>query len=69
MDDAQLAKFLGLDDDPRWPELIAKLPESKRATFERMAEVEMEIGLYQAGLGPLPKGVLIDWDRKAKRRP
>jgi hypothetical protein len=57
--DAELAKYLGIDDDPRWPRAIAKLDPQKRATYERMAKVEMELKLHDAGLGPMPKSVIV----------
>jgi len=59
MTDAELAVFLGIDDDPRWPRAIEKLDPLKRATYERMAQVETELKLYDAGLGPKPNGVII----------
>jgi hypothetical protein len=68
MTDAELAKFLGIDDDPRWPRAIAKLDPAKRASYERMADVCHELALYDAGLGPRPVGVLIDSDRSTRRR-
>lgn len=60
MNDASLKKFLGIDGHPSADKLIAKLPPLKRATYERMAELEGELALWQAGLAPRPKGVLID---------
>lgn len=60
MTDEQLAKYLGIESDPKAIEVIANLSSSKRAVYERMAELETEIELWQRGLGPKPKGVLID---------
>lgn len=68
MTDEQLAKYLGIENEPRCAELIAALAP-KRAVYERMASLEVEISLWQEGLGPKPKGVLIDMaktPRKAK---
>jgi hypothetical protein len=59
MTDLELAKFLGMADDGRWPKAIASLEPKKRALYERMAVVTMEIELYDAGLGPKPTGVII----------
>jgi len=64
MTDLELAKFLGIDDDERWPKAIAKLDPVKRANYERMSEVVIEIQLYDAGLGPKPKNVIICRDHR-----
>jgi len=68
MTDAGLAKFLGIDDDERWPRAIAKLDPKKRAAYERMAEVYMEVQLYDAGLGPKPEGVYLCYDHKRRTK-
>jgi hypothetical protein len=54
-----LAKFLGLADDARWPSAIAKLTAKQRATYERMANVCIELDLWQAGLAPKPENVIV----------
>ena len=59
MTDHELAQFLGIADDERWPRAIAKLDPKKRASYERMAKVTMELQLWEAGLGPKPKGVIV----------
>ena len=64
MTDLELAKFLGIADDERWPRAIAKLDPKKRAMYERMAQVEIESNLWQAGLGPKPEGVIVCHDHK-----
>ena len=63
MTDRQLAVYLGIIDHPKWPEVVASLTKAKRAVYERMATLETEIDLWQHGLGPKPKGVLIDASR------
>lgn len=70
MTDLELAKFLGFTPEttPKWQELIDNLPPAKRALFERMAGVEVEVALWQEGLGPKPAGVLIDTVKDTKRR-
>jgi len=69
MTDDELASFCGLkQDDPLRDKFIRSLSPNKRSLFERMAAVEMEVELWQAGLGPKPQGVLIDTDRDTKRR-
>lgn len=67
MTDEAFAEYLGIKDDARWPAVVAKFPDEKRRTIERMSEVETEINLWQAGLGHKPKGVLIDMDHKHRR--
>lgn len=58
MTDEELANFLGIRDDWRWPRAIKNLDPKKRAAYERMADVCMEVNLYEAGLGPKPEGVI-----------
>ncbi len=60
MTDRQLAVFLGIIDSPNWPQAIAAITPTQRASYERMAKLETEIDLWQQGLGPKPQGVLID---------
>lgn len=64
MTDLELAKFLGIADDERWPGAIAKLDPKKRAHYEHMADVYIEIRLFEAGLGPKPEGVILCYDHK-----
>ena len=63
MTDRQLAVYLGIINTPTWPEVIAALTKAKRGIYERLAALENEIELWQQGLGPRPKGVLIDASR------
>lgn len=68
MTDEEMANYLGFKaDEPKRMLAVQNLPPAKRALFERMAEVEMEVNLWVEGLGPKPKGVLIDLDPKARR--
>jgi hypothetical protein len=67
MDDAELARFLGIENEPKRDAMIAA-SAGKRAAFERMAEVENELALWVAGAGPKPRGVLVDTERSVKRR-
>lgn len=62
MTDAELAAFLGIgkEDPEKVARVIASLTSQKRATYERMAQVERELQLYEQGLGPKPQGVMID---------
>lgn len=68
MTDEELAKFLGIDNDERWPRVVAKLDPKKRAAYERMAQLEMELALYGAGLCPKPKGAILCYPHKHKPR-
>jgi len=66
MTDEQLAEFLGIADDPRWPRAIAKLEPRYRAAYELMARTCVELELWQAGLAPKPKGVIVCRDHGKK---
>lgn len=69
MNDDQLAEYLGIAaDHPMKTTVIKSLSPAKRACFERMAQVETELQLWQDGLGPKPAGVLIDTERSTRRR-
>jgi hypothetical protein len=68
MTDEELAKFLGIENEPKRAKVIASLSENKRKLFERMATLEIEVKLWQEGLGPKPTGVLLDMERDTKRR-
>lgn len=69
MTDEQLADFLGIPSDhPMKASVIQALSPAKRASYERMANLEMELKLWQDGLGPKPQGVLIDTERSTRRR-
>lgn len=69
MTDDELATFCGLAaDDPLRGKFIATLSPDRRALFERMATIEVEVDLWQAGLAPKPAGVLIDTVKDTKRR-
>ena len=64
MTDAELAKFLVIEDEPWCDKFIASMEPEKRATYERMADLEFEIALWQQGLGPKPTDAIILMDRK-----
>ena len=69
MTDAELADFCGVPaNDPLREKFIQTLTPEKRGLFERMASIEIEVRLWQEGLGPKPQGVLIDTVRDTKRR-
>lgn len=70
MTDEQLEVFLGIANET--PENRAKILRSltpaKRALYDRMADIETELKLWEMGLGPRPTGVLIDSVRSVRRR-
>lgn len=67
MTDAELAAYLHLTPAEA-AIVIPKLTPEKRAVYERMKEVEIEVALWMEGLGPKPQGVLIDTERSTRRR-
>lgn len=67
MTDLELAAYLNLTPDEA-EIVLPKIKPEQRATFERMARLEQEIADYILGIGERPKGVLLDFDRKRKRR-
>lgn len=67
MTDEQLLEYLCLSDNPMGMTVILALSPEKRACYERMASVETELKLWQAGLGPKPN-VMIDTERSTRRR-
>lgn len=64
MTDAELAVYLGIADLPRWPWYIANMNPAQRETYERMYQIEFDIALWQAGIGPKPTGVILCKDHK-----
>ena len=68
MTDEQLTTYLGIPSDhPMKATVIRALSPEKRATYERMASIETELELWQAGLGPRPN-IMIDTERSTSRR-
>ncbi len=67
--DEKIADFCGVPaDDPLREKFVKSLSPEKRALFERMMTLEIELDLWQSGLGPKPTGVLIDTELSVKRR-
>ena len=67
MTDSELADYLGISDHPDKAQLqryITSIPPAKRATYERMAQVEFELRLWQAGAGPKPNDVIVCGDHR-----
>lgn len=69
MTDEEMAMFVGLSsEEENRVGFVKGLSPEKRALFERMASLEIEVRLWQDGLGPKPQGVIIDTERSTKRR-
>lgn len=65
MTDLELAAFLGIAGRA---DIVAKLDPVKRATYERLADVSMELNLHAAGLAPKPKDVIVCYPRCGARK-
>lgn len=62
MSDSELVAYLGFrptDDQEKVARFIRDLPPARRALYDRMAAVEVELRLWSAGVGPKPKGVIV----------
>lgn len=57
MSDEELANFLGIGSDPRWPKVISKLTQKQRDLYEHMYWVEQELNA-----GRRPAGVIVCHD-------
>ena len=70
MTDEELVAFVGIADlaPVLQTKFIAGLTPDRRATYERMHQVTVELDLWQAGLGPKPEGVIITRERKGRIR-
>jgi len=64
MNDEELAAYLHLTQQEA-AIVIPKLTRERRAVYDRMKSLETEIFLWENGLGPKPKNVLMDFERKA----
>lgn len=63
MTDEELAKFLAIP-----VEHVPLLAPKDRAMYEHMANVEFELALWSQGLGPMPKGVMVDTEQSVRNR-
>jgi hypothetical protein len=59
MTDDELLKYLGLPDGPDERLYVASLSRGHLSAYERMREAEEDIALWQAGVGPVPRRVII----------
>lgn len=66
MNDQELAEYLNLTPADA-AIVIPKLTPQRRATYDRMKQLELEFDLWLIGLGPKPDA-LIDSDRSTQRR-
>lgn len=62
MNDPELAHYLGIQDEPDLPAILARMPQERRAAFERMAQLEGDLRRWAAGEASFPGYVLIDLD-------
>lgn len=68
MTDPELETFLGIAGTKERAKIMASITPEQRALYERMAGLETEVELWQAGLGPKPAGVIICGCRGRHRR-
>lgn len=59
MSDEEMAVFLGIAGKKGCAKIMASLTAERRAAYEAMAETEVALNLWQAGVGPKPEGVII----------
>jgi hypothetical protein len=57
--DLELATFLGIDREPRWPQLLATIPKEKQQALRDLVDVAVRLALYNKGMGPKPEGVIV----------
>lgn len=67
MNDQELAKWLGIAGTKQEAAIMAAITPEKRAKYEDFAKVEAEIMLWDAGLGPLPPGVIACGEKQIRQ--
>ena len=67
MTDAELEVFLGIKGTKQCAKIMATITPAQRQLYDSMANLETEVKLWMDGLGPKPKGVLIDLARRPRR--
>lgn len=60
--DDELAKYVGIDK--KYDALLRRaffktLTPAKRATLNRLAHLELELALWEKGLGPKPRAIVL----------
>lgn len=66
MTDEEMAAYICPDDVALGLRAVATYTPERRAVIERMAEVEGELMLWQAGVGKKPEGVIICGKREIR---
>lgn len=66
MSDEEMATYICPDDHAIGLMAVRSMTPQRRATIERMAELEGEIVLWQAGVGKKPSGVIVCGRREIK---
>lgn len=64
MNDDELAEYLGIAKAKERAAIMASITPEQRETYEAMRRTEDDIRLWQAGVGPKPKGVIICREHK-----
>lgn len=65
MTDEELAKALGLTPEEA-AVVIPRLTPEKRRAYEMLSRSGDKLILWEQGLGPIPEGVLVDFDRRKR---
>lgn len=66
MTDEEMAAYICPDDIEVGRRAVATFSPERRALIERMAQVEGEIMLWQAGVGKKPEGVILCGKRQIR---
>ena len=59
MSDEEMAAYVCPDDPALGLKAVSAMTPQRRATIERMAGIEGEIALWEAGIGKKPSGVIL----------
>lgn len=62
MNDADLARYLHIQDEPELAAIIARMTPERRAAYERMAILEDDLRKWALGEASFPGYALIDLD-------
>ena len=68
LSDAELGAELCPDNPAQGAIVAARLTPEKRAGYERLIAVGRDLQLWEAGLGPMPAGVIVTQARGKWRR-
>jgi hypothetical protein len=68
MSDAELGAELCPDNPAEGATVVSRFTLEKRATYERLVAVGRELVLWEAGVGPMPSGVIVTPARGKWRR-